>query len=136
MKGANFQPAYVATHESGLLARRLAEAPDYADVARAAILEMHRQVGDLTLDERGIALRGLLVRHLVLPEGLAGTAAVLHFLATEVSRDTYINLMDQYHPCGDRIPVDSPLARRITWQEYDEALNLAAREGLTRLDRR
>jgi putative pyruvate formate lyase activating enzyme len=117
------------------VARQLAEAADYPGVARAAIREMHRQTGDLVLDDRGIARRGLLVRHLVLPEGLAGTPEVMHFLATEVSKNTYVNIMDQYHPCGDRIRPDSPLARRPTWQEFDEALAMASAEGLTRIDR-
>jgi putative pyruvate formate lyase activating enzyme len=117
------------------VARQLAEAADYPEVARAAIREMHRQTGDLVMDDRGIARRGLLVRHLVLPEGLAGTREVMHFLATEVSKNTYVNIMDQYHPCGDRIPADSPLSRRITWKEFDEALGMASAEGLTRIDR-
>jgi len=65
----------------------------------AAIKEMHRQVGDLLTDKRGIATRGLLVRHLVLPRGIAGTSGVVKFIAEEISRNTYINIMDQYHPC-------------------------------------
>ncbi len=110
-------------------------APDYPEAARAAIKEMHRQVGDLVLDERGIARRGLLVRHLVLPEGLAGTAKSVCFLADEISSDTYLNIMDQYYPCGD-IPPRSPLGRRISGDEYKEALELARKAGLTRLDDR
>ncbi len=77
---------------------RLSGVGDYVARNRAALLEMHRQVGDLELDERGVASRGLLVRHLVLPGGLAGSAATARFLADEVSRDTYINVMDQYRP--------------------------------------
>jgi putative pyruvate formate lyase activating enzyme len=78
------------------VAQRYSQAADYPDVARAAIKEMHRQTGDLVIDEeQGIALRGLLVRHLVLPGGLAGTREVMHFLATEISPDTYVNIMDQ-----------------------------------------
>jgi len=96
---------------------------------------MHRQVGDLVLDERGIARRGLLVRHLVLPEGLAGTAEVVRFLADEISPETYLNIMDQYYPCGD-VPPRSPLGRRISGDEYKEALEMARRAGLTRLDTR
>lgn len=116
-------------------AQEYCEATDYPDVARSAIKEMHRQVGDLVLDERGIARRGLLVRHLVLPEGLAGTDEVMRFLAAEISPRTYINIMDQYFPCGD-IPPRSSLGRRITGEEYEEALDLARAAGLTRLDNR
>ena len=114
-------------------ARRYSHVPDYPAVNRAAVAEMHRQVGDLVLDERGLAVRGLLVRHLVLPNGLAGTRDVLGFLARRVSRDTYVNLMDQYRPCcrADRI---EPLARRITRAEWKEAVAIAAEFGLTRLD--
>jgi putative pyruvate formate lyase activating enzyme len=111
------------------------QAADYPEVVRAAIREMHRQVGDLVLDERGIARRGLLVRHLVLPEGLAGTTEVVRFLADEISSGTYLNIMDQYHPCGD-IPPRSPLGRRISDDEYEEALELARKVGLARLDKR
>jgi putative pyruvate formate lyase activating enzyme len=110
-------------------------ASDYPDVARSAIKEMHRQAGDLILDADGIARRGLLVRHLVLPEGLAGTDEVVRFLAEEVSPATYTNIMDQYFPCGD-IPARSPLGRRISGEEYEEALEMAHAAGLVRLDDR
>ena len=94
---------------------------------------MHRQVGDLVDDEYGVAVRGLLVRHLVLPSGRAGTAEVVRFIAEEISRDTYINIMDQYHPCFKAFG-HPPLDRRITSAEYREAINLAIRQGLTRID--
>jgi putative pyruvate formate lyase activating enzyme len=116
-------------------ANEYCRAADYPEVARQAVKEMHRQVGDLILDERGIARRGLLVRHLVLPGGLAGTAEVVRFLAQEISPDTYLNIMDQYYPCGD-IPPCSPLGRRISADEYEEALEMAGQAGLTRLDKR
>ncbi len=116
-------------------ARRYSQAPDYPGVVKAAIQEMHRQTGDLFLDEGGIALRGLLVRHLVLPEGLAGTREAMRFLAKEISRATYVNIMAQYYPCGDLIPRDSPLARRITRREFEEALQIAREEGISRIDR-
>jgi putative pyruvate formate lyase activating enzyme len=116
-------------------AQEYCEATDYPDVARSAIKEMHRQVGDLVLDERGIARRGLLVRHLVLPGGLAGTDEVVRFLASEISANTYLNIMDQYFPHGDIRP-RSLLGRRITGKEYEEALELARAAGLTRLDNR
>jgi putative pyruvate formate lyase activating enzyme len=116
-------------------AHRYSRVRDYWEVNRAAVREMHRQVGDLELDEEGIARRGLLVRHLVLPGGLAGSERVLGFLAREISPDTYLNLMDQYRPCyrADAYP---PLDRPPTRQEYRAALELAARLGLARLDRR
>ena len=116
-------------------AKEYCQAPDYPEAARSAIKEMHRQAGDLELDERGIARRGLLVRHLVLPEDLAGTDEVVRFLADEISLNTYVNIMDQYHPCGDIRP-GSPLGRRLTGDEYREALDLARAAGLTRLDNR
>jgi putative pyruvate formate lyase activating enzyme len=110
-------------------------APDYPQVARAAVKEMHRQVGDLQLDERGRAVHGLLVRHLVMPDGLAGTQAVMRFLADELSPATYVNIMDQYRPCGE-IKQFKELQRRITPDEYEEALAAARAAGLSRLDSR
>jgi putative pyruvate formate lyase activating enzyme len=103
-------------------------------VNQAAVREMHRQVGDLTTDERGVAQRGLLVRHLVLPQGLAGTAEIVRFLRDEISPDTYINVMAQYRPCY-RAHSLAPLDRRITDEEYGEAVRLAEEAGL-RLDQR
>lgn len=107
---------------------------NYVEVNQAAVKEMHRQVGDLILDDRGIALRGLLVRHLVLPGGLADSEKVLAFLAREISPNTYLNLMDQYYPCY-RAYECPPLDRPITSEEYRQALALAERYGLRRLDR-
>jgi putative pyruvate formate lyase activating enzyme len=108
---------------------------NYPAVNRAAVKEMHHQVGDLELDERGVAKRGLLVRHLVLPGGLAGTAEVVRFLAAEISPHTYLNLMDQYRPCYKAR--DYPeLNRRITAEELAEAVRLAHEAGLYRLDER
>jgi putative pyruvate formate lyase activating enzyme len=115
------------------LAHSYSHVRDYVEANRAAIREMHRQVGDLELDEQGIAQRGLLVRHLVMPGDIAGTDAVLAFLAGEISRDTYVNLMDQYRPCyraDENPPLDRPLGRK----EYDAAQALARRHGLWRLD--
>lgn len=113
------------------VARRLSHVPDYVAVNQAAVRQMHRQVGDLVLDESGIARRGLLVRHLVLPGGLAGTEHVLRFIASEISPQTYINLMDQYRPCyrADEIPA---LARPLHHAEYARAVELARSMGLTR----
>jgi putative pyruvate formate lyase activating enzyme len=117
------------------VAEKYSQAPDYPAVVEAALKEMHRQTGDLVMDEQGIAMRGLLVRHLVLPAGLAGTREAMRFLATEISRDTYVNIMEQYYPCGDLIPPDSPLARRINRREFSEAIRVAKEEGITRIDR-
>lgn len=117
------------------LARKYSKVRDYVEVNRAAVGEMHRQVGDLVLDAGGLARRGLLVRHLVLPDNIAGTEAVLEFLAREISPDTWLNLMDQYYPCyrADKYP---ELARRITRDEYRAARTMARRLGLNRLDER
>lgn len=104
---------------------------DYVETNRAALAEMHRQVGDLVLDEEGVAQKGLLVRHLVLPQGLAGSEEVLRFIAGEVSPQTYLSLMAQYFPAY-RAVKDDCLGRRITAREYEQALELAERYGLTR----
>jgi len=116
------------------VAQRYSKIRNYPAVNQAALKEMHRQVGDLTMDDRGVAQRGLLVRHLVLPSGLAGTAEVVRFLRDQISPNTYINVMAQYRPCyrAHRLP---PLDRSITNQEYAEAVHLAQEAGL-RLDER
>lgn len=116
-------------------AKHFSHVKDYWEVNQEAIREMHRQVGDLVIDEQGLARRGLLVRHLVLPGGLANTEKVLEFLATEISTNTYLNLMDQYRPCY-RAWEYPPLDRPLTRQEYREALALAEKHGLRRLDRK
>jgi putative pyruvate formate lyase activating enzyme len=118
-----------------MVARRLSKIGNYPQINLEAVREMHRQVGDLTLDMRGIAQRGLLVRHLVLPEGLAGTDEIVRFLANEISNETYLNLMDQYRPAyhAHKYP---PLDRRISHQEHTEAVHMARNAGLNRLDKR
>ena len=116
-------------------AEKYSRAKDYPETAKAAIKEMHRQTGDLVLDRRGIALRGLLVRHLVLPEGLAGTEEVVRFLSREISPDTYTNIMSQYYPCY-RAAGHPPLDRRLTHEEYRKAVKAARTAGLRRLDSR
>jgi putative pyruvate formate lyase activating enzyme len=106
---------------------------DYAAINRAAVKEMYRQVGDLQVEEQGIAGRGLLVRHLVLPHGLAGTHRTAEFLAEEVPSNTYVNVMAQYHPCHRAY--DFPfLSRSVTKEEYLEAVTLALQHELNRLD--
>lgn len=114
-------------------ARRYSHVRDYWAVNQAAVREMHRQVGDLVLDDRGIAVRGLLVRHLVLPGDLANTRRVLEFIARELSPRTYVNLMDQYYPCY-RAAEYPPLDRRLSAAEFRAAVETARELGLTRLD--
>ncbi|MEN6320179.1 MAG: radical SAM protein [Syntrophaceae bacterium] len=114
-------------------AEKFCTAPDYRKIVRAAIKEMHRQVGDLAVDESGIAVKGLLVRHLVMPNDVAGTREIMEFLADKISRDTYVNVMDQYHPCGYAFG-DPSINRRITRNEYITALRFAKEAGLHRLD--
>lgn len=119
-----------------VLARRYSKIRDYPAVNRAAVREMYRQVGDLQLDDQGLAVRGLLVRHLVLPEGLAGTAEIVRFLAEEISPRTYINIMGQYRPAW-RVQERqiAPLNRPVTHAEVEAAEALARQAGL-RLDQR
>ena len=105
----------------------------YVAANRAAVREMHRQVGNLLIDPDGIARRGLLVRHLVLPGGLSGTRDVLRFLAEEISPDTYVNLMDQYRPCF-KASEHETLARRVDSAEICDARRAAHRLGLRRLE--
>ncbi len=120
-----------AKYGSNEIGMELSGVPDYWDRNREALREMHRQVGDLHVDERGIAEYGLLVRHLVLPNDLAGTHEVMRFLAREISRDTYVNIMDQYHPAFKSS--DHPdIARPITPEEYADARRIALEEGLRR----
>jgi len=115
------------------IAKELSGIDDYPTVNRSALKEMHQQVGDLQLNGSGIAQRGLLVRHLVLPDGLAGTKEVVNFLAREISPNTYINIMAQYHPCHEA-PNIPGLARRISAKEFQEAIELSHQAGLSRLD--
>jgi len=113
-------------------ARDFSKAAGYPEINFAAVKEMHRQVGDLVIGENHVAVRGLLVRHLVLPGGMAGTKKVMEFLANSVSRDTYVNIMAQYRPCYKA--VGHPLlGRRIKNAEYLQALQIAAEAGLTRI---
>ena len=114
-------------------AKRLSGIDDYPDTNRLAIKEMHRQVGDLIVDD-GITTRGLLVRHLVLPNGLAGSQSVLRFIAEQISANTYVNIMDQYRP--EYKAYDDPdLARPLHMQEFNDALEMAKRSGIARIAR-
>ncbi|HLB47689.1 MAG TPA: radical SAM protein [Anaerolineales bacterium] len=112
-------------------------AKDYPESARRAIKEMHRQVGELKMDEHGLAKRGVLVRHLVMPGGLAGTREVMEFLAREVSPHTYVNIMAQYHPAG-RVTAEkfAGINRRITAKEFAGAVEVAEEAGIYRFDER
>ena len=111
------------------------QAPDYRQTACQALREMHRQVGDLVINSRGIAVKGVLVRHLVMPREVAGTREIMGFLACEISTRTYVNVMDQYRPCY-RASSDPIISRRITGTEYQRALEWAKDAGLKRLDKR
>jgi putative pyruvate formate lyase activating enzyme len=115
-------------------AEELSGIKNYPCVNRAALEEMHRQVGDLQTDENGIAIQGLLIRHLVLPHGLAGTKETMRFIAEEISQNSYVNVMAQYHPCYKAFQIPQ-LARPPLKQELLEAAELAREAGLNRLDR-
>ncbi len=117
-----------------IIAHKYSRVPDYPSINQSAVKEMYRQVGDLMLDGRGIARRGLLVRHLLLPANLAGTHAIINFLANEISKQTYLNLMDQYHPEYNAKDY-SELLQLISPEEYQQALTLAFSAGLERLER-
>ncbi|MFO8084858.1 MAG: radical SAM protein [Desulfobacterales bacterium] len=115
------------------IAEKTCDAPDYPEVARKALIEMHRQVGDLIIDKTGIARRGLLIRHLVLPGNLAGTRDVMRFIANEISGNSYVNIMPQYRPCGEVSDMEE-LCRHLDGNEFQEAIEMAKAEGITRLD--
>jgi putative pyruvate formate lyase activating enzyme len=119
------------------LSLRFIKAKDYAAMACRAIREMHRQVGPLQMDESGLATRGLLVRHLVMPGGIAGTASIMRFLAKEVSPDTYVNVMHQYFPAG-HVSANQfvEINRRVRSAEYDAAIEAARDAGLWRIHER
>jgi putative pyruvate formate lyase activating enzyme len=115
------------------IARRHSKVPDYVEVNQAAVREMYRQVGKLDLDERGIARRGLLVRHLVLPGGLAGTEQVLDFLSRELSPTVDVNVMGQYQPYFKAVQYP-PLDRPLTVAEFQAGAAAARQSGLSVVD--
>jgi putative pyruvate formate lyase activating enzyme len=117
------------------IARHYSKIPNYPRINQAAVKEMHHQVGDLQIDTNGLATRGLLIRHLVLPYNLAGTDKIVRFLAEEISPNTYLNLMDQYRP-AHKASQYPKLKRRITREEYRTAVRQAIEAGLQRLDER
>ena len=108
---------------------RYSAAPHYPEINRAAVKEMFRQVGNLVIDEAGLAKRGLIVRHLVLPGGLSGTEAIMKFLAEDISKDIYISLMSQYFPAYKANGIKE-LSRRITTDEYEAARVIMEKYGL------
>ena len=116
------------------LSKEFSDAEDYPEIVRKAVKEMHRQVGDLVVSPDGLAVRGLLVRHLVLPELKENTEEVIKFVAEEISKDTYINIMSQYHPCY-RATGHPPLNRPLRMDEWIEVKVMARSRGLTRFDR-
>jgi putative pyruvate formate lyase activating enzyme len=120
-----------AKYGSDEMGLKYSQAPRYTHYMKTAIKEMHRQVGDLLIDDDGIAVKGLLVRHLVLPGDLAGTEEIVGFLSLEISRNTYLNVMAQYRPEYGACNY-TELDRRITMKEYKDAVRLAAEAGLTR----
>lgn len=115
------------------IANRLSGASEYPAINLAAVKEMHRQVGDLELDDKGIASRGLLVRHLVLPFNQAGTKDIVRFLAEEISQNSYINIMAQYQPCY-KATTNPLLNRPLRPEEFQEALKWTKEAGLHRID--
>lgn len=120
-----------AKYSDSKLAEKYSSAPDYFKINQLALKEMHRQVGDLIIDNRGVALSGLLIRHLVLPNRIAGSFKVLEFIANEVSRDSYVNIMLQYRPCyhANRY---LEISRNITRPEYQAVIDFAGNIGLHR----
>ncbi len=121
--------------QSAEVANRYTAARDYPEVMFRAVSEMFRQVGDLQLNDSGLAQRGLLIRHLIMPGMLEETKGILEFIATKISKNTYVNLMDQYRPCHRANEFES-LKNTLTAQEYQKALKLAKEAGLRRLDQR
>ncbi|WP_281054744.1 radical SAM protein [Thermodesulfatator indicus] len=115
------------------LAAKYLGARDYPEVAKKAIKEMYRQVGDLVFDNHGLARRGLILRHLVMPGLLGETEKILVFLKEELSTDIYLNLMGHYHPAGQAHNF-SEINRTLTKKEYEEALKIAKDLGFKNLD--
>jgi len=114
------------------LARRYLKAPDYPEVARRTIKAMHEQVGTLSFDEKGLALRGVLLRHLVMPGGIAGTQEIMRWVALELSPNTFVNLMGQYYPGGKVSKKEyEEINRCISLEEFQKAIESTRAAGLT-----
>ncbi len=118
-------------YSDGEIAQKLCNAPDYPERNHRAVIEMHRQVGDFTMDENGIGTKGLLIRHLLLPNGCAGTRSIMKFISENISKETYISLMSQYFP-DYRAHEFPQIKRRITTKEYAEAQAAMQEFGLHR----
>ncbi len=116
---------------SSEVAGRFCNAPDYPDVVKSVLREMHRQVGDLKIDSHGVAERGLLIRHLVMPHGLAGTEDVMRFIAETLSPHSYVNIMAQFRPAHQAVEFPD-LTRPVTIEEFGEAVEIAGKWGLYR----
>jgi putative pyruvate formate lyase activating enzyme len=121
-----------AKYSNNEIAKKYSNAPNYFEIMKSAIKEMHRQVGDLIINEEGIVVRGLIIRHLVLPNNLAGSEKIFEFIAKEISKNTFLNIMDQYWPAYKACQYPE-LARRITNEEFQETMNLAKKFGLKRI---
>jgi putative pyruvate formate lyase activating enzyme len=121
-----------AKYSDDKIAQKCSNALNYFETMKSAIKEMYRQVGDLVINEEGIAIRGLIVRHLVLPNNLAGSEKIFKFIVNEISKNTFLNIMDQYWPAykAHQYP---ELSRKITEKEFQEAINLAKKFGLKRI---
>lgn len=117
------------------VAQATCNAKDYPEVVKKALTEMHRQVGDLYIDAGGLARRGLLVRHLVMPRNMAGTRDVMQFIFSRISPDTYVNIMSQYRPCGRAAEIES-LKTAVSAAEFRQAIEIAKEVGINRLDGR
>ena len=123
-----------ARYSDNKLALEYSNAPDYFEIMKKNIKEMHGQVEDLTLDKEEIATKGLLIRHLVLPNNLAGSEKIFQFISKEISKNSFLNIMGQYYPCfkAFRYP---ELSRRVTDIEYKKTINLAKKFKLKRIHR-
>jgi putative pyruvate formate lyase activating enzyme len=118
-----------AKYSDDQIALKYSNAPGYFEVMKKAIKEMHRQVGDLVIDENGIATKGLIVRHLVLPNGLAGSEKIFEFISKEISQNTFLNVMDQYYPYFKALEYPE-LSRRVSKREVKEAIELAKKTDI------
>jgi putative pyruvate formate lyase activating enzyme len=116
-------------------ARELSGIEDYPTTNQAAVSEIHRQVGDLQIDENGVAVRGLLIRHLILPGGLSGSDQIFSFISHDISKNSYVNIMDQYRPCY-KATGHKQLDIAISDKELRRAMELASEYGLERLDKK
>ena len=122
-------------YSSREVADKYSQAPDYWAVNKACLVVMQHQVGDLVIDQQGIARKGLLIRHLVLPSGLAGTRQVMQFIAEKISTNTYVNIMPQYRPCGRADEIEE-LSAHLSQKDFTTALEEAIAEGIERHDSR